>query len=476
MSTLLISLAALLVGAILGAILSGRRSRAGEASPGLESGDVPQMMDLLRRANGAMAACFVAPDAEPAWAAYEPLAGAVADRATAVARLALGDAGDHKVSEAGSVFVAAGDGRIGCALVFTQSAADAIDLERANCDIRRLLAGLREHRLRESGVLQIPRDIPEWLTNGPETVEGIAAQLCEEVHGVSSRPSALVLRDAGAKRVSIVAVSTGADRRLVGFPVSSYSAAGRASSGDVPIAGKSGEDLLGERKGDRRAREEEGIAFPLRDGREGIGSLIVFGQPDAMPERVREHIAWLVANAGPKLGRATTVRAAESRATTDELTGLANRRALERAMAAHGDGDCSVLCVDLDHFKKLNDGFGHAAGDAALRHVAVIFRNALREDDIPCRMGGEEFALWLPGVPANRALEVADRVLSAVRGSVLEWGGAELPITCSIGVAAVPDTVSRIENLLAAADVALYRAKDEGRDRVVLAKPGHGSP
>jgi diguanylate cyclase (GGDEF)-like protein len=323
-----------------------------------------------------------------------------------------------------------------------------------------------------SGALETPRDLPEWLNAGPENVEGIAAQLCEEVHGVSGRPCVLVMRDAGAKRVSVVAASAGADRRLVGLPVSSFSAAGRASSGDVPIAGRTSGDLLGERQGDRRAREEEGVAFPVRDGREGVGALVVFGQPDAMPDRVREHIAWLVANAGPKLGRAATVRAAESRATTDELTGLPNRRALERAMAAHGDAACSVLCVDLDHFKKLNDGFGHAAGDAALRHMAGVFRNVLREDDLPCRIGGEEFALWLPGAPADRAMEVAGRILGAVRESLLEWGGAQLQMTCSIGVAAVPDTVARVKNLLGAADVALYRAKEEGRDRVVLAQPG----
>ena len=151
---------------------------------------------------------------------------------------------------------------------------------------------------------------------------------------------------------------------------------------------------------------------------------------------------------------------------TDELTGLSNRRALERAMHDHAGGPCAVLCIDLDHFKALNDGFGHAAGDAALRHVAAIFKQALRSGDVPARIGGEEFALWLPGATASKAMDVANRVRDAVRGSVLEYGGNDIGITCSIGIASIPESVSQVDNLLGAADVAMYRAKEAGRDRI----------
>jgi len=98
-----------------------------------------------------------------------------------------------------------------------------------------------------------------------------------------------------------------------------------------------------------------------------------------------------------------------------------------------------------------------------------IFRRELRDGDLPCRLGGEEFALWLPGAAADRAMDVAGRILQAVRGSLLEWDGAELQMTCSIGVASVPHSVSRAASLLGAADAALDRAKESGRDRVVLA-------
>jgi diguanylate cyclase (GGDEF)-like protein len=190
-----------------------------------------------------------------------------------------------------------------------------------------------------------------------------------------------------------------------------------------------------------------------------------------MDPQSREKVQWLVKNAGPRLGRAAALRSAENRAMTDELTGLPNRRALERSMHDHSGGPCSVLYIDLDHFKALNDGFGHAAGDAALRHVAAIFKRALRSGDVPARIGGEEFALWLPGARASKAMEVANRVRDAVRGSVFEHGGAEIRMTCSIGVASIPESVSQVDNLLGAADVATYRAKEAGRDRIEVAMP-----
>jgi len=208
------------------------------------------------------------------------------------------------------------------------------------------------------------------------------------------------------------------------------------------------------------------VAFPLWDGRECIGALAVFGANSTLDSDSREKAQWLIRNAGPRLGRAAALRTADHRAMTDELTGLSNRRALERAMHDHAGGPCAVLCIDLDHFKALNDGFGHAAGDAALRHVAAIFKQALRSGDVPARIGGEEFALWLPGATASKAMDVANRVRDAVRGSVLEYGGNDIGITCSIGIASIPESVSQVDNLLGAADVAMYRAKEAGRDRI----------
>ena len=151
---------------------------------------------------------------------------------------------------------------------------------------------------------------------------------------------------------------------------------------------------------------------------------------------------------------------------TDELTGLPNRRALERAMTGVRVGPASLLMVDIDRFKQLNDGFGHAAGDAALKHLAWIFRGALRDGDVAARIGGEEFALWLADTPLGTAVEIAERIREATANAKLSWAGSEFSMTCSIGVANVPDTVGEVANLRSAADAALYRAKGApGRGR-----------
>lgn len=160
---------------------------------------------------------------------------------------------------------------------------------------------------------------------------------------------------------------------------------------------------------------------------------------------------------------------------TDPLTGLPNRRALDRALARWSQGACSMLCVDIDHFKQFNDGHGHVAGDAALQHVAHVFRRTLRENDLAARIGGEEFALWLPDTPLPRAVDVGERVRSRLADSALHWGGNDLKMTCSVGVASVPESVGHVTNLFTAADAALYKAKRAGRDRVHASLRGNPS-
>jgi diguanylate cyclase (GGDEF)-like protein len=240
---------------------------------------------------------------------------------------------------------------------------------------------------------------------------------------------------------------------------------------DVPIVGMTGKELFGHLRADRRRKEEHGVAFPLRDGHQGVGALVVFGRPDQLAGAAQQRLVSLAEESGPRLAMAAALRAAETRAQTDELTGLWNRRALDRMMQSDQSAECALLLVDLDHFKKLNDGFGHAAGDAALRHVARILRGALREQDLAARVGGEEFALWLPNTALERARDVAERVRQAVAEAKVYWAGAELSIACSVGVAAKPATVGQTANLYTAADAALYRAKEYGRNRVEVALP-----
>jgi len=160
-------------------------------------------------------------------------------------------------------------------------------------------------------------------------------------------------------------------------------------------------------------------------------------------------------------------------ARTDELTGLANRRAfVEQGRAALDQANrygrpLSLVMFDIDHFKRINDTHGHAAGDAALRTVADVLRRAARAADTPGRIGGEEFALILPETPAAAAVTLAERLRRDVAALAFEYDGATIRFTCSFGVAEAGRAIAQLDTLLAAADEALYRAKAEGRDRVV---------
>jgi diguanylate cyclase (GGDEF)-like protein len=185
-----------------------------------------------------------------------------------------------------------------------------------------------------------------------------------------------------------------------------------------------------------------------------------------------EIIERLLFAAAPRVAHLLAVEAREVRARTDELTGLPNRRGLERAMAVLEGDRAAMLIADLDHFKLVNDRFGHVAGDAALRHLAGLLRRALRSQDVAVRIGGEEFALWLPDADLAVAAEVAERVRTMIADTPLRWNGQEIRLTCSLGVAAMPDSTSAVANLYGAADAALYRAKERGRNRVEVAPPG----
>lgn len=154
-------------------------------------------------------------------------------------------------------------------------------------------------------------------------------------------------------------------------------------------------------------------------------------------------------------------------ATTDPLTGLANRRALsaaierERARDARTHRSLSVVVLDLDHFKAVNDRFGHPVGDRALTHVADVLRSGCRAADIAARTGGEEFALLLPETDGPAALLIAERVRAEIARSTTSDG---VRLTASFGVAQNDGS-----DLLTSADGALYRAKAAGRDRCELA-------
>jgi len=159
-------------------------------------------------------------------------------------------------------------------------------------------------------------------------------------------------------------------------------------------------------------------------------------------------------------------------ATVDELTGLSNRRCfLERLqhelahVRRYTHASTSVLMADLDHFKKINDTYGHAAGDAALRHFSALLREVVRETDAVGRLGGEEFAILLSATDSASAESFAQRLCSALRAAPVRVDEQSIAMTVSIGVTMISPSDDRPEAVLERADEALYQAKGLGRDR-----------
>jgi two-component system, cell cycle response regulator len=169
-------------------------------------------------------------------------------------------------------------------------------------------------------------------------------------------------------------------------------------------------------------------------------------------------------------------RLLEELALTDSLTGLPNRRAIEawssrqlNGAARHGFSLWMVL-IDLDHFKKINDGFGHEAGDAVLKRFAEILRGHTRLSDISGRIGGEEFLFVLTHADEGGAMMVVDRIRQQLAAEKFVFDGTSLRVTASFGMAGFSGkSAPEFEALLAQADDALYRAKDGGRNRIELA-------
>jgi len=173
------------------------------------------------------------------------------------------------------------------------------------------------------------------------------------------------------------------------------------------------------------------------------------------------------------------------RATHDLLTGLWDRgvimellqRELQRGRRDLQSGSVTLLLGDIDHFKHVNDTFGHAAGDAALRAVAKLLTESVRNYDAVSRYGGEEFLLVLPGCDAKVGADRADRIRQTIESNPVEAGDARIPLTMSLGMANSAEWPALDgEALIRKADEALYRAKSEGRNRAVVARPEGFAP
>ncbi len=224
------------------------------------------------------------------------------------------------------------------------------------------------------------------------------------------------------------------------------------------------------------------LCVPLMARGESLGMIsFAFDTPpvDAGARADRLHQAETAALAvGAMVSNLLLREALRAQSVRDPLTGIHNRRFLEETMErehirSHRAGTpYSIVMVDLDHFKPINDDYGHPAGDATLQEFARLLAQNVRGADIACRYGGEEFTLVLPGATAEQAAARVERIRALLPEMEVEFGGRALPrLTASFGVSAYPDHGDDWRDVLARADHALYAAKRGGRDRVVIAAP-----
>jgi diguanylate cyclase (GGDEF)-like protein len=223
------------------------------------------------------------------------------------------------------------------------------------------------------------------------------------------------------------------------------------------------------------ARSESMLAVALRTQQKTIGALMLTGKRGTF-DSASQRVLSIVANqAAGALHAGQLIEHNHNAAIHDALTGLHNRRAfnenLERAVAREDrqGGHFALLLLDIDRFKKLNDTYGHPAGDAALRNTAQLLTHHVRKSDLAARFGGEEFAVLLASTELVGAQHVAEKVRAEVERGRLVYDGARIGVTVSIGIAVWPDDGRDGASLVAAADRALYAAKEGGRNRVISA-------
>jgi diguanylate cyclase (GGDEF)-like protein/PAS domain S-box-containing protein len=220
------------------------------------------------------------------------------------------------------------------------------------------------------------------------------------------------------------------------------------------------------------------LCIPILAQGEALG-ILHFQATDDAPVMADAELSFKTTFAGQVGLSVANIRLREAlraQSIKDPLTGLYNRRYLTEMLdreirrAVRAEQPLGILMLDLDHFKKFNDTYGHDAGDTVLREAASFLTKSIRIEDIVCRFGGEEFVIILPTADLNASHARAERIRSKLRElTVLHQGQSLGMITVSVGVAALPEHGTSPKELLDVADAALYRAKREGRDRVVVA-------
>jgi diguanylate cyclase (GGDEF)-like protein len=309
------------------------------------------------------------------------------------------------------------------------------------------------------------------------SVDALAGAVCAAALGVSSAERAAFVRwdeRAGSGRVE---GGRGEGSVSPGQPVAADSYVGAACESKLPALWedpRAREDLVPVFGAAERGRTVGSLGVVPLGGRAGVIGAIVLegGAAGSVEHRDLRSVKLLAALAAGSLDALDDFETAEREANTDKLTGLPNRRAFAAQFAPALDradrfGEpVAVLMCDIDQFKAVNDTHGHDAGDAVLLSVGATLQRGARAVDSCARFGGEEFVLLLPRTNRVSALEVAERLRRAIELRPVKVAGRELRVTASFGIAVYPATVTSRDELLAAADRALYQAKRDGRNCV----------
>jgi diguanylate cyclase (GGDEF)-like protein len=311
------------------------------------------------------------------------------------------------------------------------------------------------------------------------SVDGLAESVCLDALQVTGgKRAALVKWDEGAQSGYVQSVSPGHSIES-GQQVSGGSRVGTTCAEDSSNAWEDARAL--DRgvpiyaQGERVAPLGSLLVVPMKQEGQVVGAIVVEGDDprDLMAGDIGQ-VQTLGAIASASLAQLWRMERVQQASITDQLTGLFNRRHFDEQLprllskADQERQPVSLIVLDVDHFKKVNDTYGHEAGDAVLQGVANVVQHTVRHGggDICARYGGEEVAILLPGVPAVEALEIAERLRRTLAAKPVVYGGQRIAITASFGVASYKETVSTQAGFFPAADKALYQAKSGGRNCV----------
>ncbi len=351
------------------------------------------------------------------------------------------------------------------------NASDAAVLSSAEDDLRRLLDGVRRRpQIVELAQAQADESSPESASSvGLRLAYQLERALDAQVVVAARELPDTLVRDPRAAdlRVRVIGVSGKGDRRLLDTLLPEGSALAEVALVTREEGSFAG-DPLGAAVADRRQRPPTVVLRPIASAGEVVGAVAIWPPGGRPPVGAAEaELAAALESAGPRLYRARKADQQRTRAMADRLTGLLNRRGLDEVMARQGGSRTGALIyADLDRFKSLNDTLGHPAGDAALVHFSDIIRGQIRAVDAAARIGGEEFAIWLPVTELEAGSRIAERIRIRLSTTSWAWQGRTWPLTASFGVAGCPETSQSLSNLAAQADAALYVAKNSGRNRV----------